>query len=133
VSDSPDYEKEASERLRHLAEKLVDDLAEHHDLLWLLGDGYGGHIFNVIQETFYKRYGYPQRHVPDRSKKITTKIRRLVFERDAYRCVRCNTHLNLCVDHKHPWSKGGSDEIDNLQTLCRSCNSKKKDKMETLA
>lgn len=126
------YEEDADERLRYLAANLVNDLEEYQNYLWLLGDGQGGYIFSVIQEAFYKRHGRPQRREPDRCKKITPKIRRLVFERDAYRCVRCNTHLNLCVDHKHPWSKGGSDDIDNLQTLCKSCNSKKKDKVEVV-
>lgn len=48
-----------------------------------------------------------------------------VFERDAYRCVRCGSWHDLSVDHIHPESKGGTLAPDNLQTLCRSCNSSK--------
>lgn len=126
------FEDEARKKLEGLAEKLVDDLEEYGDWLWNLGDGYGGYVFSVIQEAFHNRYERKPKYEPDRCKQITTKTRRLVFERDAYRCVRCNTHFNLCVDHVHPWSKGGSDDIDNLQTLCKSCNSKKKDKLEVV-
>lgn len=32
---------------------------------------------------------------------------------------------SLSLDHIHPHSRGGSDQPENLQTLCRSCNSKK--------
>lgn len=32
------------------------------------------------------------------------------------------------VDHKIPICRGGANDIDNLQLLCRTCNSKKKDK-----
>lgn len=126
------YEKEAEAKLKNLSEKLVDDLDRYNDVLWLLGDGHGGYIFDVIKEEFFKRYGRPKKHAPERSKNITTKIRRLVFERDAYRCVKCKTHLNLCVDHIYPWSKGGGDDIANLQTLCRYCNAKKKDRVEVV-
>lgn len=52
-----------------------------------------------------------------------------VFERDAYRCQHCDGWIDLCVDHIHPYSKGGTSELDNLQTLCRPCNSKKKDRI----
>lgn len=60
-----------------------------------------------------------------KKKKISATLRTKVFERDKYRCVHCGTHKNLCVDHIHPESLGGPTEFDNLQTLCRSCNSKK--------
>lgn len=52
-------------------------------------------------------------------------LRTKVFERDAYRCVHCATHLSLTVDHIKPESKGGTLAFDNLQTLCRPCNSSK--------
>ena len=32
------------------------------------------------------------------------------------------------LDHIVPVSKGSSDELDNLQLLCRKCNGKKSDK-----
>lgn len=50
---------------------------------------------------------------------------RAVWDRDGWTCKGCGTHVNLTVDHIVPWSAGGSDELDNLQTLCRSCNSRK--------
>lgn len=61
----------------------------------------------------------------DKERRITRSKRRLVFERDKYRCKLCKTHKNLSVDHIIPSSKGGTNEMDNLQTLCKSCNSKK--------
>lgn len=31
----------------------------------------------------------------------------------------------LEIDHKYPFSRGGGDEIDNLQLLCTPCNMRK--------
>lgn len=62
-----------------------------------------------------------------RRAKIGHSLRRQVFERDAYRCRECGGYERLCVDHVHPHSKGGTDELDNLQTLCWRCNADKSD------
>jgi len=58
-------------------------------------------------------------------RKMPQKTSSAVFERDRYACVHCGTNERLTVDHIWPVSKGGDDDLDNLQTLCHSCNSKK--------
>ena len=63
-----------------------------------------------------------------RSRSIPLRTRLLVLERDKFRCVYCgrspalNHGISLHIDHIYPFSKGGSNEIDNLQTLCNECN-----------
>jgi uncharacterized protein YdaU (DUF1376 family) len=47
------------------------------------------------------------------------------------RCARCSKHTDeleggvLCKDHIVPVYQGGSDGIDNIQPMCRNCNSSK--------
>jgi 5-methylcytosine-specific restriction endonuclease McrA len=48
-----------------------------------------------------------------------------------YRCASCRADLRKTKkskDHIIPISKGGADDIRNIQWLCFSCNCKKKDK-----
>jgi hypothetical protein len=56
---------------------------------------------------------------------IPRKLSKAVFERDAYRCVTCSSHMDLTCDHVLPESKGGPTSLENLQTMCRPCNSRK--------
>lgn len=44
------------------------------------------------------------------------------------RCLCCGEIKPLAIDHIIPLSKGGTNTLDNLQPLCKSCNSKKRDK-----
>lgn len=48
-----------------------------------------------------------------------------VWERDNFTCQICGSRQYLTIDHIIPESKGGKTERDNLQTLCKPCNSKK--------
>jgi len=52
-------------------------------------------------------------------------IRQFVYDRDGRKCLHCGTTEELSLDHVHPYSLGGGDEPENLQTLCRPCNSRK--------
>lgn len=61
--------------------------------------------------------------------RINDKLRAMVFERDGYRCVECGSNKRLSADHIIPESKGGQATLDNLQTLCRPCNSEKGSKL----
>lgn len=56
---------------------------------------------------------------------IPPDVRWEVWARDNFTCVKCGVRKRLAVDHVMPESKGGTLSLGNLQTLCRSCNSKK--------
>lgn len=56
---------------------------------------------------------------------ISEALRQFVYERDGYRCMQCQATEDLTLDHIHPWVLGGTNEVKNLRTLCRTCNSRK--------
>lgn len=73
---------------------------------------------------------------PSTSKKqiraLSLRKRFFVMKRDSFACVRCGASghgVRLEVDHKTPRAKGGSDALDNLQTLCFDCNRGKRDSL----
>lgn len=56
---------------------------------------------------------------PDNWPEISARVK----ERDGYRCVRCGVdHLPLHAHHIIPLSKGGSNRLSNLITLCEDCH-----------
>lgn len=56
-------------------------------------------------------------------------IIRAVLKRDNYTCHYCGDRSgDFEIDHMIPVSRGGSDDLDNLVTSCRTCNRQKRDK-----
>lgn len=51
--------------------------------------------------------------------------------KDSYgnKCAYCKSEVKLTKDHIIPLSKNGTDYIENIQPLCKSCNSKKYNKI----
>lgn len=109
--------------------RLADELATAAVPIASLGDGNCGVVIHAVLKALaaHGLYIDPRSTKPQQPKKrlITQALRTKVFERDAYRCVHCQSHVDLSVDHIKPESVGGTLEMSNLQTLCRSCNSRK--------
>jgi hypothetical protein len=59
--------------------------------------------------------------------RVPPEVKRFVRKRDDGRCQSCGATKDLTIDHKIiPWVEGGSSkDPENLQLLCRSCNSRK--------
>jgi hypothetical protein len=51
-------------------------------------------------------------------------IRSQVLLRDHFRCQECGYYKHLEVHHVVPRSKGGTDDPENLMTLCTRCHKK---------
>jgi 5-methylcytosine-specific restriction endonuclease McrA len=68
----------------------------------------------------------PKKNTPGRKRRsISLSTRYKVLRRDGFQCAVCGASgagVSLEVDHIVPWSKGGSNNMDNLQTLCFKCN-----------
>ena len=71
----------------------------------------------------------PNAHARGYCSKHWKALRALALVRDMWQCQVCSsviaTPRHAHVDHIVPKSRGGSDSLENLQTLCASCHAKK--------
>lgn len=51
--------------------------------------------------------------------------RKEILERDGYACKECSATQRLEVHHINPLALGGTDDDENLETLCKKCHSKR--------
>ena len=58
----------------------------------------------------------------NRSRAIPAHIRHQVQLRDQGKCTICQNSRWLQFHHKHPFSRGGKHQVENLTTLCGSCH-----------
>lgn len=80
---------------------------------------------HVSNYTVKQKSSKKSKSTRQKRKTLSKSIRHEVFKRDDYKCVECGATKEdtvLHIDHIIPVSQGGSDELDNLQTLCESCN-----------
>ncbi len=64
-----------------------------------------------------------------RRRAIPDDVKMAVWTRDGGTCTKCGAAQDLHFDHIIPHSRGGSDEVLNLQLLCRTCNLAKSDRL----
>lgn len=69
--------------------------------------------YRTIRTSKYKKQPIPE------------EIRWAVWERDNFTCRECGSRKRLTVDHIYPEVLGGETSMENCQTLCKKCNSKK--------
>ena len=95
---------------------LLEELIEHHRRqFW--------------QERTLAQYGGPADRARERranrkkNHHVSTELRHAIFERDGWKCLVCDKATDLTIDHIKPIKEGGNEDLENLRTLCRSCNS----------
>jgi len=84
-----------------------------------------------IYEYEQKRGGEHWEHRNRGRRPISGSIRYEVLKRSKFRCDLCGISAekkSLEVDHIHPKSLGGKDDISNYQALCYTCNAQKNNK-----
>ena len=138
MQEVEEYHRRRYERLTAMKQDFRDSMSDIADEFWSLwledyGDGRGQVLLNTVREIFQEKVaenGYATTPAPSPRKsrsrpKLSARKSLSVFARNGYACIACGSQDDLTVDHIVPWSKGGTNDMDNLQTLCRSCNSRK--------
>jgi|GEM_PF-5757048 len=92
-----------------------DNIRRTRYILKIRRDNYKRRIENSISEERYNACRFTSRE----------DIREKVFDLHGCKCLNCGATDNIALDHVKPIAKGGENKIDNLQPLCKSCNSSK--------
>lgn len=100
---------------RTLAETWVSGEITDEQMNEFISKGKQSVVEKILQQHEFAKYSEDRPQIP-------RKIRRTVFARDRYCCKCCGDDQELEIDHIIPYSRGGSNDISNLQTLCRYCN-----------
>ena len=87
-----------------------------------------GAPWDLINYVAYNKNARQLRN-PIKRSSIKARDRVAVLVRDKYTCRMCGVSRSdgavLEIDHIHPVSKGGTNDLANLQVLCRECNAGK--------
>jgi 5-methylcytosine-specific restriction endonuclease McrA len=114
----PDYQTHDLRRALRLDQtdrqfRLLVGNMNNHRISWLVI-----HIISWCEQQ-QSLFATP-RHVS-----VTTRMD--VFQKYGHRCCSCQSDSHLTLDHIVPRSHGGTNDVENLQVLCRTCNSRKND------
>ena len=61
------------------------------------------------------------------NRNVSESKKKYIASNQKWKCKNCNNLLDSTyeIDHKIPLYKGGNNEIENLEALCRNCHGKK--------
>lgn len=143
------YKKSVNEYCRIFREILFDDKDNLRDVYCEKFSGMTNGEFEIALRTELQNIldGNPLYHQTNintppttRERTVTLSQRQRIMRRDNFTCQLCGARgtgarpvsgtAELRVDHKLPFSKGGTDDDSNLWTLCFECNSGKSDKYD---
>jgi hypothetical protein len=117
--DNPDFIVKPKDHFDYdMAIKLIYGLIPDHvciDAKKTLQRGFH-HFFD---DTYANKRKIGSRYISNK------KIREKVFNIHGEKCLCCGCYSNISLDHIQSIRNGGKNEIENLQPLCRSCNSSK--------
>lgn len=106
-----------------LCEIYLNDVLAHAEILDIKHNK-SDYVEEVEEQTIIEK----TKRKPSKRSKFNLefkKARQSVIERDLHKCVECGGTDNLNVHHIIERNKGGSNSIDNLQTLCELCHAGK--------
>jgi 5-methylcytosine-specific restriction endonuclease McrA len=84
----------------------------------------------VVAESRAKEAERTRRYRQRGGGQVSPSMRAQILERDGHACLECSDTECLEIDHIIPLNKGGDPtHPDNLQTLCRPCNARKRDRV----
>ena len=97
-----------------------------HDAQWRANNPNYHHQYRIDNASKYRTYSI-NRYALSMAAEGTFTDKQFVELCDKYgnRCLCCGEITKLTVDHIVPLSKGGSNDISNVQPICGPCNSKK--------
>lgn len=137
--DLYDMDKLVHQLIRCNVPDIIRELSilyNNEGLLW----GFFYKTFDLFLDAYFKTLRRLMMDDPPTSEKtrthdsppddITPEIKSQVLKRDQSTCLWCGKGqrkgVSLQIDHIQPVAMGGSNEISNLQTLCKECNRIKK-------
>ena len=82
-------------------------------------------FINKVDRKFRKWTRFKNEYRPANKRYIPKPTRKAVLIRDNYKCVKCGSQKDLQFDHIVAVSNNGSNEMENLQLLCKDCNLRK--------
>jgi hypothetical protein len=74
-----------------------------------------------VEKEKFKQVKRPQAARVAKGRGISAAVKREVYTRDK-KCVKCGSKHRLNFDHRHPYSFGGDNTVENIRLLCFNCN-----------